>query len=719
MRKVMFNTSAMVACMLTSLAICPAVHGKQAYLPAGDGLEMVAAGAGADSSDSRLYSDGQKAIHEGKWADAVKLFDQVAVQEGEHAPAALYWKAYAQNKMKQPEKALDTCVSLQMRFAKSGWVEDCGALEIEIQASKGQPVKPQPGQSDELKLLALSTLMQKDPQGARAQIEELVQSDSSEPLKERALFLLGESAPELRYAQVVRISHLEGDVRIARASANEKSKHEVWETAEMNLPLATDDSLVTGADGRVEIEFENASTLYLAPNSVMTFDDLHATSGVPHSELDLLSGTATIHLDSLKPGESFFVRTATNDLLTRYPQKADMRISSYTDGMALVALKDGSLIVPGGSKEAMTAGKVIFFNKDHAQAAAPEKTQDFAEFDAWVADRYQARSEAMSAEMKEAGITTPVPGIADMKGQGRFYPCEPYGTCWEPNSGNGNSVLASGPAQAPAPRSAGTPARPATPADVFPCFPSMSGPRTYLTMSAFDPTWWTLCHSGSWVRRGNRYAWVAGTKIHHHFPVHWIHFGHTVAFVPVHPKDVRGQVPVNRELGFTTSKEKGGGYVLNPIKLEGPHSVQVMKSAPRDFRNAPTAVLGRAEAPHMEMHAVREMAVARAGMPPAAGIPMHFNHQTGGFTAPHTVAMGGHSTTVFAAVGHSGGGYAGHSGGGSFGGGSHGGGGGGGGSFGGGSHGGGGTSSASASSSISVSSGGASGGASSSGGSHR
>jgi hypothetical protein len=695
-----------------------------AFLTPGDSIDMFAEAMPSDSPDSRLYADGNKAIHDAKWADAVKLFDQVAVQEGEHAAAALYWKAYAQNKMGQPAVALDTCLALRMRFAKSGWVEDCGALEIEIRASKGQPVQPQPGQSDELKLLALSTLMQKDPQGARAQIEQLVQSDSSEHLKEAALFLLGESVPELRYAQVVRISRVEGDVRIARANTNEKSRKEAWESAEMNLPLAAGDSLVTGADGRAEIEFENASTLYLASNSVLTFDDLHTTSGVPHSEIELLSGTLTLHLDSLMPGEAFLLRTPSNDLLTRYPQKADMRVSSYTDGMLLVSLKGGTLNVPGGGKEVMAPGRELFFNKDHAQTAAPAKAGDFSEFDAWVADKYQARADATAESMKDAGLTRPVPGIAELQGQGRFYPCEPYGTCWEPSGGNGNAMLTGGPPQTPAPKSAPAKAPPAasSPNDFFPCVPGagLNGQYPMRTV-ALDPSWyWTVCHSGWWIYQNDRYSWVAGTKMHHHPPIHWIRFGKTVAFVPLHPKDVKGQPPVNREHGFAPTKQKGGGYMLSPVKFEPTHPLEVMQAAPREFRHEISPTLAHVEAPRMEMHAIRDSVTARAGTP-TTGVPLHFDHQTGGFTAPHQIASsGGNSATVFAPVGHSGGGYSGHSGGGSYGGGAsaHSGGGGGGSSGGGGFHGGG-TSSASSSSTISVSSSsGASSSVSSAGGSH-
>jgi hypothetical protein len=32
--------------------------------------------------------------------------------------------------------------------------------------------------------------------------------------------------------------------------------------------------------------------------------------------------------------------------------------------------------------------------------------------------------------MKASGLTSPIPGLADMDGQGTFFKCPPYGTCW-------------------------------------------------------------------------------------------------------------------------------------------------------------------------------------------------------------------------------------------------------------------------------------------------
>src|SRR5580698_2210952 len=76
------------------------------------------------------------------------------------------------------------------------------------------------------------------------------------------------------YPQIVRISYLEGDVRIARGKDNEKATGNDWETATADLPLETGFNLAT-LDGRAEIEFEDASTVYLGENSVLSFTDLH------------------------------------------------------------------------------------------------------------------------------------------------------------------------------------------------------------------------------------------------------------------------------------------------------------------------------------------------------------------------------------------------------------------------------------------------------------
>jgi hypothetical protein len=730
----MKKTLAVMACVLAGLACVPRVSAMQAaagqsFLSDASTVDVLPGPAAGDAPDAQQYADGKKAIHESRWGDAIKIFDRVAAGGGDHAAGAMYWKAYAQNKTGQPDAAISTCGELRTQFVANSWSEDCGALEIEIRSSKGQPVPLKPGESDELKLLALSTLMQKDPARARTQIQEILESDSSERLKEGAIFILGVLTPEAVYPEIVRISYLEGDVRVARASENENAKNAKWEAAEMNLPLSPGDTVVTGAGGRAEIEFEDASTVYLGENSVLNCQDMHTLSQIPHTEIALVSGTLTTHLDSLMAGETFLLKTPTNDLLTRYPQKADMRVTSYVDGMAVASLRSGTLGLPGSGKQELAPGQALFFNAEHhVMPLSPSKTENYASWDAWVADRYAARSAATAEVMQQAGLTAPTPGLADMKGQGTFFDCPPYGRCWEPAGGQSHAQLVAGTAPQPTPKSAspssgagGAGGTSAYPQEFFPCLPSAMLNSWYARgawsmqqrngasrMNAgYDPYAWSVCHVGGWIHHNGRYVWVAGPKRHHHPPVAWVKDGKTVAFVPIHPKDVKGNAPLNAEHGFAPLHDKDG-YTLTPVKFDPVHPVEMMKSPPREFRSEPAPVLAKADAPRLEAHSAND--VNKTGLQKTTAIPLSFDHRSQGFSTSHAVMQGGHSVMVSSALGHVSGGSSGSGG---SGGGFH------GGSStassgGGGSHGGGG---GTASSSISVSS--SSSSSASSGGSHK
>src|SRR5271156_3628123 len=265
--------------------------------------------------------------------------------------------------------------------------------------------------------------MQKDETQAFAQTQEILDGDYSEKLKKEALFILGNHYSDETYAQIVRISYVEGDVRIARGDDNEKPAGAVWEKAVANLPLETGFSLVTGT-GRAEIEFEDASTLYLGENSVLTFNDLHTTSGAPYTDLGLLSGTVSLNLHPYIPGEEFFLRTPTDNLMVKYPDGWNVRISSYLDGVAYTSLDGNVLPMSGVARKALVTEQTQYFREGHlVDFAGSNDPGAFADWDKWVADRVAQRTAAMSEVMKASGLTSPIPGLADMKGQGTFFEC--------------------------------------------------------------------------------------------------------------------------------------------------------------------------------------------------------------------------------------------------------------------------------------------------------
>lgn len=73
-------------------------------------------GISTASSDADLYTDGTRAINEGRWPNAEAIFAMIASQHGDHSDGALYWKAYAENKQGHTKPALATCAELGTAF---------------------------------------------------------------------------------------------------------------------------------------------------------------------------------------------------------------------------------------------------------------------------------------------------------------------------------------------------------------------------------------------------------------------------------------------------------------------------------------------------------------------------------------------------------------------------------------------------------------------------
>src|SRR5262249_8726039 len=135
----------------------------------------------------------REAIEEGRYERAVDRFNRLIELKSNRTDAALYWKAYAQNKLAQRSEALTTLGELEKGFRDSRWIKDAKALEIEIRQSTGAPVSPDNQSDEELKMYALNALMQSDSERALPAIEKILAGPSSIKLKERALFVLTQS----------------------------------------------------------------------------------------------------------------------------------------------------------------------------------------------------------------------------------------------------------------------------------------------------------------------------------------------------------------------------------------------------------------------------------------------------------------------------------------------------------------------------------------------
>jgi HEAT repeat protein len=150
--------------------------------------------ASANSREEQTYKDGTNSLKDGQWQHAIEKFSEVATMKGRRADAALYWKAYALNKAARRNEAETTITELRHDFPRSEWLKDAGALELQIKQVRGQTVDPGRENDEDLKLLAINSLMNSDPERAIPLLQGVLSNpNASTNLKERALFVLAQS----------------------------------------------------------------------------------------------------------------------------------------------------------------------------------------------------------------------------------------------------------------------------------------------------------------------------------------------------------------------------------------------------------------------------------------------------------------------------------------------------------------------------------------------
>jgi HEAT repeat protein len=256
----MNTKSLLFATLLIALSAPPALCAESPLPPPDDN-------AAAQAKEETLYSEGTRAINDAHWAQAESVFSKLASQHGARAEAALYWEAYAENKQGNAARALEICAELRHAYPQGNWVKECSALEIEIHGKSDDPLPPQAEQDEELKLLALNSLMQQDEARAVPIIQQILNSDKSEKLKDRALFVLaqdqspqaqallgqvasGERNPALQRKAIEMLAVTRGKqaaetlANIYRQTTNEEVKNAILHTY---LVIGTPDPLVEAA----------------------------------------------------------------------------------------------------------------------------------------------------------------------------------------------------------------------------------------------------------------------------------------------------------------------------------------------------------------------------------------------------------------------------------------------------------------------------------------
>jgi hypothetical protein len=271
----------------------------------------------------------------------------------------------------------------------------------------------------------------------------------------------------------VRLSYVQGDVRLSRGNGKHPDLNKPWEQAQAGEPIAQGFALATG-EGRAEIACEDGSSVYLAENSLLLFIELSAPDERNLTRVTLATGTATFWLRPAE-AEDYFVQTPTDTLRLSAPEWIYDRIDAYLDATALTSqAENGERIVPLYFDEDETLiwlsqsgfhiakGQTIFLrqgeilnlptpNLAKSPSVPDSRTEEQHKIDSdsknnqtqdqptasqiawdnWVSARVQQERASMTAALKASGLSSPIPDLVNLYEHGTFFDCE-YGKCWEP-----------------------------------------------------------------------------------------------------------------------------------------------------------------------------------------------------------------------------------------------------------------------------------------------
>src|SRR5580658_6063423 len=201
----------------------------------------------------------------------------------------------------------------------------------------------------------------------------------------------------------VRLSRVEGDVRLSPGNAKHIKLNEQWEEAQSGEPIEQGFAVATG-NGTAEIEFENGSTVYLAENSLLFFNELSSQNDRLNTQLSLPTGAAAFALQT-SAGEIFSVETPTDHIRFAESHNYFLRLDAYLDATRLMPLGGNvaslarlsrlPLVVGYGSTIFLQGGRIL----SKPQASRPVTSQELDSANSAEMERLQAKLE----KIREAG----------------------------------------------------------------------------------------------------------------------------------------------------------------------------------------------------------------------------------------------------------------------------------------------------------------------------
>ena len=384
---------------------------------------------------------------------------------------------------------------------------------------------------------------------------------------------IGPAMADSSHARIVRLSLVQGDVRVARDVRHGQDpladSSVVWEAAQLNLPMRQGYALATDT-GRAEVEFENGAMAFLSENTVLEFYDLSLDDGATNTRLVLRQGSATFYVN---PRNDDYFSVTGGDFTAEATGRAEFRLDNFDDGSTVGVVKGRINVLQKKQSTQLSKGQSLTIRGDGASPAIG-RVADSDEFDRWVSGRIDSVSTATNAAMRYSGSSGYTAGYADLMTYGSWFPMDTcggygwrpygYGLGWSPFDNGGWGF----------------------------------DPVFGWTFIGAQPWGWLPYHFGGWgfapgigwawssCGFGNGFGWLPSTGVfvrRRRGPI---------GVVPIHPLDKRGQTPRNLVHGVFPVERGVVGRTLQ--RAEGT-DWQVVKKAPQETLTSNRILAGAPE----------------------------------------------------------------------------------------------------------------------------
>jgi Family of unknown function (DUF6600)/FecR protein len=220
-------------------------------------------------------------------------------------------------------------------------------------------------------------------------------------------------------ARIVRLSDVQGNVQI------DKNTGLGFENAFLNLPITQGTQLKTSDNGRAEIEFEDGSTMRLAPNSTIQFSTLSLNDAGKHiSTINLVEGMAYVNWLG-KSGDQFSLNfsheTISLDRATHF------RVDTSAQSSNLAVFKGDVNVEGPAGKTTVTKNKTATFDPADNDKSTVADHIGAAPLDSWDKECIAYHDEYAKNNSSPYGY-----GYSDLNYYGSYTNVPGYGMMWQP-----------------------------------------------------------------------------------------------------------------------------------------------------------------------------------------------------------------------------------------------------------------------------------------------